>query len=167
MRGLTLLQLSSGRRVRSNWCPAHGSAAEAPSAIISAAAARTARDAPASLGNVLTSLDPLHESLELLRGFGAQIRVVHSAQLIGDRKERLGPQANDIVLLLVVGHAHSDRPDSARVPRPRPRGSNAGTGERFRLAACESRLAHGFTAFYTGRSNGSWPAPQQKSRPGS
>src|SRR5262245_44410178 len=103
MRGLTLLQLSSGRRVRSSWCPAHGSAAEAPSAIISAAAARTAR---ASLGNVLASLDPLHETLELLRGSGAQVRVVHSAQLVGDRKQRLGPQANNIVLLLVVGHAH-------------------------------------------------------------
>src|SRR5262245_20067806 len=91
MRGLTLLQLSSGRRVRSKWCPAHESAADAPSAIISAAVARIARDARARLGNVLASLDPLHESLELLRGFGAQIRVVHSAQLIGDRKQRLGP----------------------------------------------------------------------------
>src|SRR5215468_4031841 len=106
MRGLTLLQLSSGRRVRSSWCPAHGSAARAPSAIISAAAARIARDARASSGNVLASLDPLHELLELLRGFGAQIGVVHSAQLIGDREQRLGPQANNIVLLLVVGHAH-------------------------------------------------------------
>ena len=103
MRGLTLLQLSSGRRVRSSWCPAHGSAAEAPSAIISAAAARIAR---ASLGNVLASLDPLHETLELLRGSGAQVRVIHSAQLVGDRKQRFGPQANNIVLLLVVGHAH-------------------------------------------------------------
>src|SRR5262245_40866941 len=106
MRGLTLLQLSSGRRVRSNWCPAHGSAAEAPSAIISAATARTAPDARTRLGNVLASFDPLHETLELLRGFGAQIGVVHSAQLIGDRKQRLGPQANNIVFLLVVGHAH-------------------------------------------------------------
>ena len=106
MRGLMLLQLSSGRRVRSKWCPVHGSAAEAPSAISNAAVARIARDARASLGNVLASLDPLHESLELLGGFGAQIRVVHSAQLIGDREQRLGPQANNIVLLLVVGHAH-------------------------------------------------------------
>jgi hypothetical protein len=106
MRGLTLLQLSSGRRVRSSWCPAHGSAARAPSAIISAAAARIARDARASSGNVLASLDPLHELLEFLGGFGAQIGVVHSAQLIGDREQRLGPQANNIVLLLVVGHAH-------------------------------------------------------------
>jgi len=106
MRGLTLLQLSSGRRVRSKWCPAHESAATAPSAIIRAAAARIARDARARLGNVLTPLDALHEVLELLRRFGAQIRVVHAAQLIGDRKERLGPQANNIVLLLVVGHAH-------------------------------------------------------------
>src|SRR5262245_32809917 len=106
MRGLTLLQLSSGRRVRSSWCPAHGSAAEAPSAIISAAAARSAREARANSGNVLASLDPLHETLELLRGSGAQVRVIHSAQLVGDRKQRLGPQANNIVLLLVVGHAH-------------------------------------------------------------
>src|SRR5262245_44445180 len=106
MRGLMLLQLSSGRRVRSNWCPAHGSAAGAPSAIISAGMARIARDARASLENVLASLDPLHELLELFRGLGAEIRVVHSAQLIGDRKQRLSPQANNIVLLLVVGHAH-------------------------------------------------------------
>src|SRR5262245_7764012 len=106
MRGLTLLQLSSGRRVRSNWCPAHWSAAGAPSAIISTAAARIARHARASLGNVLASLDPLHELLELLRGFGAQIGIVHSAQLIGDREQRLGPQANNIMHLLVVGHAH-------------------------------------------------------------
>src|SRR5262245_24057078 len=106
MRGLTLLQLSSGRRVRSNWWPAHGSAARAPSTIINAAMARIARDVRARLGNLLASLDPLHELLELLGGFGAQIRVVHSAQLIGDRKQRLGPQANNIVLLLVVGHAH-------------------------------------------------------------
>src|SRR5215475_663884 len=106
MRGLTLLQLSSGRRVRSRWCPAHESAARAPSAITSTAAARIARDARARLGNVLASLDALHELLELLRGFGAQIRVVHTAQLIGDREQRLGPQANNIVFLLVVGHAH-------------------------------------------------------------
>ena len=86
MRGLTLLQLSSRRRVRSKWYPVHGSAAEAPSAIISAAVARIARDARTSLGNVLASLDPLHELFELFRGFGAQIGVVHSAQLIGDRK---------------------------------------------------------------------------------
>src|SRR5436190_24024976 len=32
MRGLTSLQLDSARRVRSNWCPLHGSAADAVSA---------------------------------------------------------------------------------------------------------------------------------------
>src|SRR5262245_8233311 len=40
----------------------------------------------ARLGNVLAPLDPSHQPFELLRRLGAEIGVVHSAQLLGDGK---------------------------------------------------------------------------------
>jgi hypothetical protein len=43
-------------------------------------------DGGARLRNVLAAFDPSHQSLELLRRLGAQIGVVHSAQLLGDGK---------------------------------------------------------------------------------
>src|SRR5262249_22501456 len=59
------------------------------------------------LGNVLAPLDPSHQSFELLRGLGAEIGVVHSAQLLGDGKYGLGPQANNVVFgVVVVGQRH-------------------------------------------------------------
>jgi tRNA A-37 threonylcarbamoyl transferase component Bud32 len=41
-------------------------------------------DGGARLRNVLAAFDPSHQSFELLRRLGAQIGVVHSAQLLGD-----------------------------------------------------------------------------------
>ena len=63
------------------------------------------RFAPAyALAGLVAPFDAPHEPLEFFRGLGAQIHIVHLAKLLGDRKQRLGPQANDVVaLFLVVG----------------------------------------------------------------
>jgi hypothetical protein len=63
-----------------------------------------------ALGNVLAALDPSHQPLELLRRLGTQIRVVHPAKLIGDGKQRLGSQANNVLFAIVVGDAHLGSP---------------------------------------------------------
>src|SRR5262245_26764496 len=54
------------------------------------------------LRNIFAAFDAAHQPLELLRGFGAKISVVHSTKLFGDCKQSLRPQTNNVLLVIFV-----------------------------------------------------------------
>src|SRR5438046_2690125 len=81
-----------------------------------AALGRASRDESSlALLVVVAASDVAHEPLEPVRRLGAQIRVVHAAQLLGDGKQRLSAQANDVVvrLFVLVRHGHRGPAKSA------------------------------------------------------
>src|SRR5262249_17373984 len=101
---------------------------------------------------LISPLDQAHEPLQPIRRLGAQIRVIHAAQLLGDGKQRLGAQADDVVvrLFVLVRHGHRGLAYSSlsRASQPRPNINNASPKVKVPDAGAETRV---------------WPMPAARS----